>query len=184
MVFTITKQIMNKDNDWQNSPEDDIEWVSKTQMKKEMHGLQELGMKLMELNQTQLSNIPLTEELIAAIAESRRISSREAKRRHAQFIGRLMRKADYEAIEHAVQLLDPASDAYARLHQQSERWRDRLLTGSNEELAAWFEQCPECDRQQLRNLLRNAEKESEQKPDNWQARKKLYQFIKTELQSL
>ncbi|WP_428241980.1 ribosome biogenesis factor YjgA [Gynuella sp.] len=175
---------MNKENDWQDSSEDDIEWVSKTRMKKEMHELQEIGMKLMELNQSQLDTIPLTDELIAAITESKRITSREARRRHSQFVGRLMRKADYDAIVHGIELLDPASDAYARLHQQSERWRDRLLTGDNDELVAWFDQYPDCDRQQLRNLLRNSLKEIEQKPDSWLARKKLYQFIKAEVQQI
>lgn len=165
------------DQDWQDDQEDS-ESVSKTQIKNEMHELQALAKRLLTLNAEQLKQLPLTDRLEAAIEEASRIKSNEATRRHMQFLGRLMREADHEAIRHGIDLLDPSSEAFARVQQQIERWRDRLLTGSQEELSAFLDQYPNADRQHLRQLIRNSSKEQAKAPDQWSQRKKLFQYIK------
>lgn len=141
----------------------DIEWVSKSQMKAEMHRLQALGERLLKLRPDQLETIPMTERLASAVAESRRITQHEARRRHLQFIGKLMREADAEAIQLALDRLDPSSPVYLREQQQAEVWRERLLRHSDAE-ADWFEQFPATDRQPFRALVRAARKEQGDDP--------------------
>jgi ribosome-associated protein len=71
---------------------------SKTQRKREMHELQDLGQQLTDLPPGQLRRIDLPERLREQIELARRITAREGLRRQLQYIGRLMRTADAEAI--------------------------------------------------------------------------------------
>ncbi|HEV3018130.1 MAG TPA: ribosome biogenesis factor YjgA [Burkholderiaceae bacterium] len=71
---------------------------SKTQRKREMHELQDLGQQLTDLPPAQLRRIDLPERLREQIELARRITAREGLRRQLQYIGRLMRTADAEAI--------------------------------------------------------------------------------------
>ena len=48
---------------------------SKTQRKKEMHALQELGEALIGLSREQLRRMPIPEALLAAVLEAQRITS-------------------------------------------------------------------------------------------------------------
>jgi ribosome-associated protein len=71
---------------------------SKTQLKREMTELQTLGLKLLQLNKQQLKKLELPEGLADAVTLGQRISKQEAKRRQAQYIGRLMRDLDEDML--------------------------------------------------------------------------------------
>ena len=153
--------------------------ISKSQIKRDMIALQELGVKVMSLNKQQLDTLPLNETILAAVEESKRVTQHEAKRRHAQYVGKLMRQADHEAIQYGLDLLDPSSEAHSQFFQQVERWRDRMMDNLADNMAAFLELYPNTNRQLLRQLAKNAEKEVAKKSDQWIARKKLFQFIKS-----
>ncbi|MFK4752154.1 MULTISPECIES: ribosome biogenesis factor YjgA [Oceanospirillaceae] len=167
-------------NDFDSQPDEEYELVSKTEMKREAERWQALGEQLTELNPALWNDMPITEVLRAALEESRRIKQHGAKRRHLQYIGRIMRDEDIEGIQGKIDLLDPSSDAYGRRQRQYEMWRTRLLEDSTG-LNAYIEQYPHIDRQQLRNLVRNAQKEmsgDDARPGK--AYKSLFQLIKSE----
>ena len=68
---------------------------SKTLRKREMQELQELGERLVALPDAELARLEaLPETLRGAVAEARRITRHEARRRQMQYIGRLMRAID------------------------------------------------------------------------------------------
>ncbi|MGI3295639.1 ribosome biogenesis factor YjgA, partial [Neisseria sp. SLRRB23] len=71
--------------------EQEDEWVSKTQMKKQMNDLQDLGMALTKLSNDTLKKIGLDADLYEAVTAYKKITSNGALKRQAQFIGRLMR---------------------------------------------------------------------------------------------
>lgn len=71
---------------------------SKTQRKKDMHALQDLGSRLTKLSDSQLAKLPLSEELIALIHTARKLKTHESIRRHMQCIGKRMRGEEVEAI--------------------------------------------------------------------------------------
>ena len=48
---------------------------SKSQLKREMHALQELGKRMLDLSDEQLASLTISETLKAAIVESRRLTS-------------------------------------------------------------------------------------------------------------
>lgn len=100
---------------------------SKSQRKREMHALQDLGQALLGLPAKQLAKLELPDALRLALAEAKQITAREAKRRQMQYIGKLMRGVDPQPLAAAVAAAagDSATEA-ARLHR-IERLRDRLL---------------------------------------------------------
>ena len=144
------------------SQDDAVEPPSKSRRKREMQGLQDLGAQLLALPPGQLENIPVPGELLAAIAEARRLTRKnEALRRQMQYIGKLMRSVDPEPIRARLAALrGQSASEIARIHRL-ERLREELLADEKtvEKIACEW---PEADIQRLRTLRRNALKEREQ----------------------
>ena len=83
-------------------PEDQPVRKSRSQKKRESSALQDLGAKLAKLPLRALEGFPLPPDLLEAFRDLKAIKSNEARRRHFQYIGRLMREAENpEAIEEA-----------------------------------------------------------------------------------
>ena len=136
--------------------------LSKTDLKKESAAQQQLGEDLLTLRADLLERLDLPEKLIEALAEARRITNFEGKRRQMQFIGKLMRKLDDDVLDAARAALDEQHSGSARetlaLHL-AEQWRDRLID-SDDAIAEWLTQHPDTDSQQLRALVRQARKDA------------------------
>ncbi|OFO38235.1 hypothetical protein HMPREF3047_07685 [Neisseria sp. HMSC075C10] len=161
--------------------EQEDEWVSKTQMKKQMNDLQALGMELTKLSNDTLKKIGLDEELFEAIATYKKITSNSALKRQAQFIGRLMRDTDPAPIEAYLAKLRGDNAAHNAFLQRVEQARTRLLAddGAIPQFMANF---PQADAGKLRTLIRNTKKEQEQNkpPKNFRA---LFQEIKAVMEA-
>ena len=139
---------------------DSKERKSKSQIKREMQALRDLGKQLIELPKPSLDKIPLTDQLQDAVLAAKEFK-REALRRQIQHIGVLMRDVDVDAIRVALDSLARPHRKEVRAFHEVEEWRDALIDGDNallEELANRFEAA---DRQHLRQLVRNAIKERE-----------------------
>ena len=136
--------------------------TSKTDAKRESEELQELGEQLLALRGDLFKPLPLPDKLADALADARRITNFEGKRRQMQFIGKLMRQLEPEvlqAVRHALELqrLGHSHDT-EQLHQ-AEQWRDRLIE-SDDAVQQWIQQYPDTDTQQLRALVRQARKDA------------------------
>lgn len=166
-----------QDNEF-DLPEDDSELPkSKSQLKREMHALQDMGLRLTQLKPEQLAKVPMSDTLAAAIEESHRIKQNEAKRRHMQRIGKLMRAEDAEAIQQILDELDSSSLAHAKKFHELESWRDRLINGGPEALTEYLNQNPQGDHQHLRHLIRNAIKDVKEEKNRGHG-KKLFQHLR------
>lgn len=139
--------------------------ISKSQLKRESQALQDLGEALVELPSHQLALIPMPEELADAVALARKITARGGRKRQLQYIGKIMRRVEAEPIQQAVDNLAAGSAReIARLHRL-ESWRDRLLAEGDAALGELLDEYPTLDRQHLRQLIRNGQKElAQQKP--------------------
>ncbi len=143
------------------TPPDEAPAPSKSQRKREMTALQDLGTELTALSERDLARIPLPDDLRRAIDEARAITSRGALRRQRQYIGKLMRAVDPEPIRAALdKLRQKSARAAAELHR-IEQWRDRLIDEGQSALNAFSAEYPGADRQRLRQLMLNARKERE-----------------------
>jgi ribosome-associated protein len=139
---------------------------SKSQVKREMHALQDLGQKICELPKKQLAKIPLSDTMVLAVEEWHRIKKNEARRRHLQYVGRVMRSENLDEVNEAMDKLNPSSEVYNRILHQQERWRDLLINDGNDALKAFADEFDVIDMQNLRALIRNAVKEQKNKEAN------------------
>ncbi|QDQ87068.1 ribosome-associated protein [Alcaligenaceae bacterium SJ-26] len=132
---------------------------SKSQVKRDMLALLDLGKDLIDLSPERLRQLPLEEKLYEAIRLAQRTTSREGRRRQTHYVGKLMRKAPAEEIRTQLDVWANGSrEATASLHR-TERLRNRLLT-DDEALTTLLEQYPGADVQHLRSLIRAARKEA------------------------
>lgn len=167
---------------FQPEPDDDSP-KSKSQKKRDMTALQDLGAELESLPKDRLARVPMPEALADAIHEARRITSHEGKRRQMQFVGKVMRGLDddeVDAIRRALEGFKGTSKAEtARLHL-IERWRE-LLLADDEALTKFLGEHPGVDVQSLRNIIRNARREQQQsRPPKYF--RELFQAIKAALE--
>jgi len=182
----------NKQTNTQNSDADfdefDDDVKSKSQFKREMHALQDLGIALTKLTPKQFARIPVSEKLRYIIEQLPSITHNSAKKRHLQFIGKLMRSEDIEALTEAYERIKTDNHQVARQHKALELWRNNMLQDDQQQvieaMESFINDYPKSDRQQLRQLVRLAQKEKtiDKPPAN---SRKLFCFLRdTVAQSL
>jgi len=157
---------------------DTEELVSKSQRKREMLALQDLGKKLTKINDQLLVKCQLSSELLSAIQEFKRLPNKhEARRRQLQFIGKLMRNIDTSLIEKVLDQYQHNANLNKRFFLQLEKLRDQLLAGSEEALQELILDHSDLDIQYLRQLIRQTQKEQDKnKAPN--SGKKLFQYLR------
>jgi ribosome-associated protein len=134
---------------------------SKSQLKRDMTALQDLGEELVELSRERLAKIDMPERLRDAILEAQRITKHEARRRQMQYIGKIMREIDPAPLREAMDEVKGVSAAANARQHRLEKLRTQLM----EDEAAFGDVArayPAADIQHLRQLRRNALKEAEQ----------------------
>lgn len=166
-------------SDFDHLQHDDEEQLppSKSQLKRDADELQNLGQRMTELRPDQREKLPIDDRLRAALDEYSRIKANGAKRRHLQFIGKLMRTADADAIREVVDRFDSATATHNQLFHELERWRERLISEDNETLQSFIVAHPGADIQHLRQLVRNAKRERQLEKPPVNARK-LFKYIR------
>ncbi len=139
---------------------DTEERKSKSQIKRDMQALRDLGKSLIELTEGNLRKLSLSDRVYEAVIAAKGFK-REALRRQIQHIGVLLRDEDDAVLQRELEELAKPHRAEVQVLHQVERWRDALIAGDAnllEELAALFQ---DINRQYLRQLIRNARKENE-----------------------
>ena len=134
---------------------------SKTRRKKESQALQDLGAELVSLNEERLAAVDLPDFLRDAVADARRITGFEARRRQMQYIGKLMRKVDAEPIRARLEAWKSPERAQVALFKRIEAWRDRLICEEHG-LAELLRECPSADERTLADLIRESRREREE----------------------
>jgi ribosome-associated protein len=166
---------------------------SRTELKRESDELQKLGESLLALRADLMAKVDLPEKLVEAVAEAKRITNFEGKRRQMQFIGKLMRKLDEDAIDSVRAALLEQSQGSAQETLQlhlAEQWRDRLIK-DDDACGEWLQSFPGTDSQQLRALIRQARKDAPAvsaatvsqglAPRQSRAYREIFQMVRTEL---
>lgn len=152
---------------------------SKSQLKREMTALQELGEELVEQSRDRVKRVPMPEDVREVILECQKIKAHEGRRRQMQFVGKKMRTLKEDEIAAIRKVLDSwkgASKAETAAMHALERRREKLLA-DDQALTDLKAQYPEVDVQHLRGLIRNARKEqAENKPPK--AYREIFQILK------
>jgi ribosome-associated protein len=153
---------------------------SRSQRKRDADAVLDLAQQLVDLSPTQLAKLPLPDAIVAAVADTRRITSNSAHKRQLHYLAKLMRREDEETLEPIRQTLNQDSASgrreTAKMHR-IEGWRERLLSEGDSALGELVDQHPQLDRQHLRTLIRSARLEREKnKPPR--AFRDLFQLLK------
>lgn len=152
---------------------------SKSARKRQMLSLQAMGESLLELNDRQLASIPIDDErLMSAILECRKIHSNSARKRHLQYIGKLMRDIDPAPIEQALLELRHARQKSADAFHELEQLRADILAGGVGAVELAIARFPDADRQHLRQLVLQHQREAQHETSSAAARK-LFRYLKT-----
>ena len=163
--------------DWEDEDQKEIIWVSKSEIKRDAEDLKQLGEKLVNLTKANLTKVPLDDSLKDAIELAQRLQ-KEARRRQLQYIGKLLRSIDAKPIREALEKIENKHNQQQAMLHKLEILRDELVAKGDVALTDLLNEHPSADRQQLRNLIRAAQKEKEQnKPSK--AYREIYQILKT-----
>jgi ribosome-associated protein len=161
---------------------------SRTDLKRESTELQALGENLLTLRPDLLNGLGLSEKLLDAVAEAKRITNFEGKRRQMQFIGKLMRLLDpdtHNAIRAALVEQHSGSARETLVLHQAETWRDKLVA-QDDAVGEWLQLAPGTDSQQLRALVRQARKDAKPEkpgaaPRHGRAYREIFQLVREHL---
>lgn len=161
--------------DWTDHDEEVI-WVSKSEIKRDAEQLKKLGESLMSLNPANLAKIPLEDNVREAIELAQRLKL-EARRRQIQYVGKLLRNLDPAPIQEALDKVENRHNQQLALLQKLELIRDQLLESGDVVLNPLMETYPALDRQHLRTLIRMAQKEklANKPPKNY---REIFQYLK------
>lgn len=170
--------MMNDETDLYDDPE---EWLddrpSKSQRKRELQALLELTEKALELSDEKLAATGLNEKALQAFKEVRKMKASGARNRQLKYISKLIRNEDVEVLEKYLEQAEASRLNETRYFHQLEKWRDRLIEEGDQAIGEYLDDSPSADRQQLRALVRQAQKEkSLEKPPV--AARKLFKFLR------
>jgi len=162
----------------------DVEYYAirpnKTQIKRDLAVLFALAEEVSALSAAQLKNLELPEKLHQSVTEVSGMAHTGARKRLLKFITAQFHKMDIEPVLEKLAKMKTKSAHAVREHHIAERWRDRLCAEGNDALIILFDEQPQLDRQHLRQLVRNAQKEAElAKPPK--SSRLLYRYLKESL---
>lgn len=157
--------------------DEDMEYRSKTQKKKEASSLQDLGRKIVALSEEQIKGMGLPVELYDAVLCARTIRSRSALRRQMQFIGALMRRLDAAPVQEALRNIERGITMDTARFKEIERWRDGLIAGNEKLLEEIAGKYPTAEPRHILQLVQNARMERDAgKPPS--AYRSLFRYLK------
>ena len=179
MIYTPTQ--VEHNTPMKSGSDNEEEHISKSQRKRDMHALQELGEELTRMPINALKKLDLPENLLTEILAAHETPSHGAHKRQLQLIGKLMRHIDAEPIKFALDQAKRQSSSTTKYFHMLEDWRDRLVNEGDDALSDLLAQFPDADRQQLRQLTRNAKKEKERNSAPKAARA-IFQYLREIIQ--
>jgi ribosome-associated protein len=131
---------------------------SKSQVKRELLALQDLGREMAGLSTNALDQLPISDAVRHAVVEARQLKM-AALARHLKHVGKLLRYEDVDAIKLTLTKIRLPRNQEVNAFHEVESWRDRLLAGEDAVMDDLRQRFADIDWQHLRQLVRNAKKE-------------------------
>lgn len=152
---------------------------SKTQLKKEADDVQTLGVEIAQLPKQKITSLSLPDDAKEAIIFYQHIKKNSAKRRQAQYIGKILRGLDLSQVNEELNVIKNISKLRIKLEHEAERWREKLIS-SPAALDEFINQYRP-DISNLNQTISNARKESltDKKSKNY---RNLYRLILESIQ--
>ncbi|RLL50681.1 DUF615 domain-containing protein [Mariprofundus sp. EBB-1] len=140
------------------------ERLNKSQQKREIQALLDLGKRLAQCDAITLGKFDLPSELQQALLDVQSMKL-GAEKRQFKRICKLLRQINTEEMQETFQELDSKKANQDKQFHKVERWRDRLIEDGHTAVTEFMAKFPHGDAGQIRQLVRNANKEiSQDKP--------------------
>ena len=161
---------------------DHPEGPSRSQIKRDHQALQQLAERMAAMPRADLERLNLSEATWTALDETQRIKDRRARGRHWKRIANLLEREDMAAVHLLLDQKEQIEREAAARHHRVERWRERLIEEGDAALTELLRLCPGVDRQQLRQLLRAAQRDREMGRSD--APRKLFRFLRDSIEDM
>lgn len=150
---------------------------SRSQLKRDSHDLQKLGLDLAALGDTVVKEAGLPSEVEDALLRIKKVTKHEARRRHLQYVGKLMRTFNTGPVREIVEAAKQGHTIKTAEFHRLESVRDKLVDGDDALLQELFDAHPE-EGARLRQLVLAARREkAKEKPlKNFRA---LFKFLRS-----
>ena len=163
-------------------PDTELELPSKTQLKQDATDLQQLGQKLTSYSSAVLRKLSLNGVVISALEEFNRLpNSHGARRRQLQFIGKLMRNLDYDAVMKSIDDLESGHLRKKKKPSAAKLLCEAILESGDAEINVALEQYPQLNRQTIRQLYREHNRAAETSRDKFKT--KLQNYLQKQINS-
>lgn len=153
---------------------------SKSQLKRDKQALQALAERLVAMPRAELLRLNLSESTWEAIDETPRIKDHRARGRHWKRIANLLEREDRHAVHALLDQAEGRERQAAARHHRLERWRERLIDEGDGALTELIAEHPATDRQQLRALVRAAQRD--QARGRPEGQRRLFRFLRETLE--
>ena len=150
---------------------------SKSAVKRECHNLLDIGEEILKLTTEDRHSLELPDDIEAAMVVALKIKSRSGLKRQRQYIGKLLRSVDNEAIITKLKKIQHRHDTNTAHFKRLEKWRDSLIDNDKEILNDVITHFPDIDRQHINQLIRVAQQEKKQNKAPAAARK-LFKYLR------
>lgn len=135
---------------------------NKTAIKREMLVLRDLGTQLIASPNNWLEQLPLSDRLRQEVIKAKQFK-KGALRRQLIFLEKLLREENSDLIHQQLDDLQSPHRKDTKEFHQLEEWRDSLIADDSHVLEKLLDQYATLDRQHIRQLTRNAQKEEKNK---------------------
>lgn len=135
-----------------------VERLNKTQQKREIAELHDLARNLSQLDPTALEKMDLPKDLFQALIAVKSMK-KAAEKRQLKFIVKLLRQIETESFHETIAELDAKKEEQDKYFHRTERWRDRLIAEGQGTMTEFMDIYPQADASQIRQLIRNINKE-------------------------
>ena len=159
--------------------EEEIIYVSKSELKREAQEFHQLGSEIAKMGKKQRERLPLNDDLKEAMVVADKISNKsDAYRRHLNYIAKTLRTVEnIEEIKAIIDVMLNKNNQAEVMIKKIEQLRSDLIEQGDDLINETIEQYPALERQKMCQLVRNATKEVKaEKPAR--GYKELFQYLK------
>jgi len=142
-----------------SSKDNELEFESRTRKKHYAHSMVELAHKLAKLKHSIMIELPIGEQIIDAIITSKKVTSHIARKRHFQFIGKLLLNSNHQEVIEALETQDQQHQAGLIRQPFLTLWVEKIII-DQQIIAQLYETHDQADIQTLRQLTRSASKQN------------------------
>ncbi|MGO2012247.1 MAG: ribosome biogenesis factor YjgA [Pseudoalteromonas sp.] len=159
--------------------EEEIIYVSKSELKRDAQELHQLGSDIAKMGKKQRERLPLNDDLQEAMVVADKISNKsDAYRRHLNYIAKTLRTVEnIDEIKALIDIMLNKNNQAEVIIKKIEQLRSDLIEQGDDLINQTIEQYPTLERQKMRQLVRNAAKEVKaEKPAR--GYRELFQYLK------